>query len=175
MNSTILIFDHTTHFGACWFDSLYYSYILTNYFQCLNVPKIKEIVKTKSVPSDVEDICGINLHSIVIKYGVIFNWNWKFTLSTKIYRQINSLAILSSVKTVVFTKFLVKMTTDHRVQWKNEKFPHWNFFRQINYLVISLVKPLLSRNFCGKSVRENFYTVRILSQRSLEHWNLLSP
>ena len=30
-----------------------------------------------------------------------------------------------------------------------------NFFRQINYLVISLVKPLLSRNFCEKSVRES--------------------
>ena len=28
--------------------------------------------------------------------------------------------------------------------------------RQINYLVISLVKPLLSRNFCQKCVRENF-------------------
>ena len=28
--------------------------------------------------------------------------------------------------------------------------------RQINYLVISLVKPLLSRDFCEKSVRENF-------------------
>ena len=27
--------------------------------------------------------------------------------------------------------------------------------RQINYLVISLVKPLLSRNFCEKDVREN--------------------
>ena len=26
--------------------------------------------------------------------------------------------------------------------------------RQINYLVISLVKPLLSRTFCEKSVRE---------------------
>ena len=29
-------------------------------------------------------------------------------------------------------------------------------FRQINYLVISLVKALLSRNFCQKSVRVNF-------------------
>ena len=26
-------------------------------------------------------------------------------------------------------------------------------FRQINYLAISLVKPLLSRNFCNKSVK----------------------
>ena len=29
----------------------------------------------------------------------------------------------------------------------------YRFFRQINYLVISLVKPLLSRNFCEKCVR----------------------
>ena len=41
--------------------------------------------------------------------------------------------------------------------WKNEKFSLTEKkFRQINYLVISLVKPLLSRNFCQKSVRENF-------------------
>ena len=36
-------------------------------------------------------------------------------------------------------------------------------FRQINSLVIYLVKPLLSRNFCQKCVRENsrnFHTVR---------------
>ena len=36
--------------------------------------------------------------------------------------------------------------------------------RQINFLVISLVKLLLSRNFCQKSVRENFrnfHTVRL--------------
>ena len=29
-------------------------------------------------------------------------------------------------------------------------------FRQIDYLVISLVKPLISRNFCQKSLRVNF-------------------
>ena len=31
-----------------------------------------------------------------------------------------------------------------------------NKFRQINYLVILLLKPLISRNFCEKSVKENF-------------------
>ena len=38
-------------------------------------------------------------------------------------------------------------------------------FRQINYLVIPLVNPLLSRNFCQKCVIENsgkFHRVRIL-------------
>ena len=44
-----------------------------------------------------------------------------------------------------------------RAVWKLQKFfLTQKKFRQINYLVISLVKPLLSRNFCEKSVRENF-------------------
>ena len=34
--------------------------------------------------------------------------------------------------------------------WKNEKFALTKKIRQINHLVISLVKPLLSRNFCEK-------------------------
>ena len=38
-------------------------------------------------------------------------------------------------------------------------------FRQINYLVISIVKPLLSRNFCEKSVRENFYNFHIVAEQ----------
>ena len=39
--------------------------------------------------------------------------------------------------------------------WKNDKFSLTEKkIRQINYLVISLVKPLLSRKFCKKSVRE---------------------
>ena len=41
--------------------------------------------------------------------------------------------------------------------WKNEKFTlTQKFFRQINYLVILLVKSLFSRNFCEKRVRVNF-------------------
>ena len=44
--------------------------------------------------------------------------------------------------------------------WKNEKFSLTKKkFRQINYLVISLVKPLLSRNFCQKCVRVNFWNM----------------
>ena len=43
----------------------------------------------------------------------------------------------------------------HGVLWKNKKFSLTEKkFRQINHLVISLVKPLLSRNVCEKSVRE---------------------
>ena len=41
--------------------------------------------------------------------------------------------------------------------WKNEKFSLTKkIFRQINSLVISLVKLLLSQNFCQKCVRVNF-------------------
>ena len=48
--------------------------------------------------------------------------------------------------------------------WKNEKFSlARKIFRQINSLVLNLFsKPLLSRNFCQKCVRENsfnFYNV----------------
>ena len=41
--------------------------------------------------------------------------------------------------------------------WKNEKFSLTKiFFREINYLVILLVKTSFSRNFCQKSMRLNF-------------------
>ena len=39
--------------------------------------------------------------------------------------------------------------------WKNEKYSHRKKYRQINSLVTYLVKPLLSRNFFQKCVREN--------------------
>ena len=54
--------------------------------------------------------------------------------------------------------------------WKNEKFsPTEKNIRQVNYLVISLVKMLLARNFCQKRVRENFrsvHTVCLTSSRA---------
>ena len=54
--------------------------------------------------------------------------------------------------------------------WKNEKFSlAEKKFRQNNYLVISLVKPLLWRNFCQKYVRENFrnfHTVLCVFQKN---------
>ena len=51
----------------------------------------------------------------------------------------------------------------HCAVWKNKKTRTEKIFRQINSLVISLVSPLRSRNFCQKMVRvnfHNFYTVR---------------
>ena len=56
-----------------------------------------------------------------------------------------------------------KMTTTTMINRVNTMTPRQNDLvvknRQINYLVISLVKPLLSRIFCEKSVRENFCTL----------------
>ena len=47
--------------------------------------------------------------------------------------------------------------SSHCTVWKNEKFSLTEKkFRQIIYLVISIVKLMLSRNFCEKSVRDNF-------------------
>ena len=50
--------------------------------------------------------------------------------------------------------------------WKNEEFILTENFRQINYLVISLVNPLFSRNFCQNCLRENCrnHTVTLCSR-----------
>ena len=72
-------------------------------------------------------------------------------------------------KNVAFTKFLSKKCDFHIVAqytvWKNEKFTLTaKIIRQIISLVISLVKTLLSRNFCQKCVRVNFsvfHTLRV--------------
>ena len=45
----------------------------------------------------------------------------------------------------------------HSVEKREIRF-HWSFFREISYLVTSLVKMLHSRNFCLYWVRVNFRT-----------------
>ena len=70
-------------------------------------------------------------------------------------------------KNVPFTKFLLKCVRVnlHNTVWKNERFTVTHKkFRQINPLVFSVVKTLLSRNFCKKCVRLNcinFHTVTL--------------
>ena len=71
---------------------------------------------------------------------IVISWN-QFTIAAMLTGKVN------------FTEILTK---DHESKiptvWKNEKFTlTQNFFRQINYLVILLVKSLFSRNFCQKS------------------------
>ena len=59
--------------------------------------------------------------------------------------------------------------------WKNEKFSinEKKKIRKITYLVISLVKPMLSQNFCEKSVRENFHTVKLFIPK-IKHFSVKS-
>ena len=87
---------------------------------------------------------------------------WKIYSHQRIFPSNQLFSNLYS-KCVDFTKFLQKKKVEYSTLWKNEKFTlNEIFFRQINSLVICLVKPLLSRNFCRKSVRlkfHNFHTV----------------
>ena len=67
--------------------------------------------------------------------------------------------------------FLSKIFMLHRVctLWKLRKFTLTEkIFRQITYLVISLVKLLLSRNFCQKCVRENSRNCHTVKHHTVE-------
>ena len=56
--------------------------------------------------------------------------------------------------------------TVHCALWKNEKFSITKkLFCEINSLVIYFVKLLLSRNFCHKSVRENFHNFHTVESK----------
>ena len=56
--------------------------------------------------------------------------------------------------------------------WKNAKFTLIeNIFRQINSLVISLVKTLISRNICQKSVSVNFYNFHTVIHYLFQSWS----
>ena len=66
----------------------------------------------------------------------------------------------------VIQKFRKLHTVLHSVE-KREILSHWKKIRQINYLVISLVKPLLSRNFCERIVRENLRNFNTVSSSSV--------
>ena len=59
-------------------------------------------------------------------------------------------------ETIVFTTH----TTYYCGNYRNSLSPKI-FFRQINYLVISLARMLLSRNFCQKWVKVNFRNIHI--------------
>ena len=89
--------------------------------------------------------CGKTRKSLSLKF---FSWNQLFS---------NFFS-----KNVTFTKFLLKKREREFPQFPNCAFTEKKF-RQINSLVICLVKLLLSRNFCPKSVRlkfHNFHTVQ---------------
>ena len=81
-----------------------------------------------------------------------------------------------------FTEFFSRLKTRILLNtvWKNGKFGLTEkIFRQINSLVICLVKPLFSRNFCRKSVRlkfHYFHTVHCGKTRNSlsSHWKFFS-
>ena len=98
--------------------------------------------------------------------------NAKFSVK---FRQITDL-VISLVKMLLSRNFLLRKCESkssflphcvHVTLWKLRKFTFTlteKIFRQISYLVISLVKLLISRNFCQKSVKvnsRNFHTVHV--------------
>ena len=84
---------------------------------------------------------------------------------------------LYSLEKVEFTEFLSKnvMMRAHHGMEKREILSHWKKFRQINHLVISLVKPLLSRNFCEKVWERISRSSTVEITEIYSHWkNVLS-
>ena len=75
-------------------------------------------------------------------------------LSRKLYKKVDF---------TIFSCETSKLFFHHHTVWKSENFSLTEkIFRQINSLVIYLLKPLLSRNFYQKCVRgnsRNFHTV----------------
>ena len=72
------------------------------------------------------------------------------------FRETNVFIVEEITKALISRNISDHEITSHCTVWKNEKTLTQNFFRQINYLVILLVKSLFSRNFCQKRVRVNF-------------------
>ena len=81
--------------------------------------------------------------------------------------------MLLSKKLISRNIFSVKVKPLLHTMWKKDKVSLTEKkFRQINYLVISIVNQLLSRNFCEKSVGENFCNFRTVH---MENRKLLYP
>ena len=93
----------------------------------------------------------------------IFGNEEKFT-TKRIMFFVKSILSKNIKQTTNFTIFFFTKSSNYwNTVWhivekkKNGKFTlTQKIFRQINYLVILLVKPLLSRNFCQKCMRVNF-------------------
>ena len=95
-----------------------------------------------------------------------------------IFPQCDALISREEVSLLInFTKYFLNEREFHVFPfctvWKNEKFGLTEkIFRQIDSFVISLVKPLLSRDFRQKSVRVNFRNFHIV--HSVEKWKIYS-
>ena len=117
----------------------------------------------------------LNENSFHRNWMLIITWN-QYKLSSMIY----ILCVCNEVRFIVSRNFRENILTKsfpylhtmnmlwslYIVLWKKrELHSHRKKFRQI-YLVFSLVKLLLSRNFCEKSVRENFCNFHIVMHYS---------
>ena len=98
-------------------------------------------------------------------------WKNKKFFTEKIFREINSL-----VKPLISRNFCQKLQCGNygkllfhcgsSTVWKNEKFTLTKkISRQISYLVILLLKSIISRNFCQKRVRVNFRNFHTVSSQ----------
>ena len=89
---------------------------------------------------------------------------WKNSVKT--ISLVKSFSVKSISRKIL--KWYKNFTNSTLTLWKLQKFTLTeNKFRQINYLVISLVNTLLSRNFCQKRVRVNFRNTVTLWYRLL--------
>ena len=90
-------------------------------------------------------------------------------VSTQILREINFVSKVSSYgQTLILRKiewFLFRLGAHSAEKWKI--YSHWKIFRQISYLVILLVKPLISRNFCQRSMIVNFNNFHTVEQSQI--------
>ena len=99
------------------------------------------------------------------------NWVRLFTLHSV---EITESYCHATVFSQIFRQINV-LLKNFTVNWFDEKFTlTQNFFRQINYLVILLVKSLFSRNFCQKRVTVNFRNFHtVLTEKKFREINSL--
>ena len=176
MNSTILIFDHTKYdqntlervdlivciihtFWRIIFSVWKFQKIKKSWKQGLFQLTLKIYVKSIYIRlSSNMALFSIKMEKNKISFQVKLR---KFEINQlKIYSHKNNISsnqlfsnfIMHLVKALFSRNFWQKrreINWRRITVWKNEKFSLTEiFFRQINYLVISLVKPLLSQNFC---------------------------
>ena len=112
-------------------------------------------------------------HSVAESKNFHFEWNFvKLKLPIKMILPKRCFALTN----FSWNRNQLNESWSNATVWKNEKFSLTEKkFREINSLVFSLVKTLLSRKFCQKSVREsfrNFHTVKVKLGGKLPFWQI---
>ena len=125
------------------------------------------------------DLNGNSFHWnwMIENHSIIITWN-QYKLSCMTYILCVCGVCNGLVRFIVSRNFreniLTKSLYDNCTVYceKRELHSQRKKFRQINYLVISLVKLLFPRNFCEKSVRENFCTFHTTTVWKLQKFTL---